>query len=89
MKLHDAGSAQLDLFGSVLKSDGLKKVFESVDAISARYGKHAVFLGSSFQAMAFGTHLGERGDMPTRVRELFKGETPRRRLGIPSLGEVG
>ena len=88
MKLHDAGSAQLDLFGSVLKSEGLKKVYESVDAISRRYGKHAVFLGSSFDAMRFGAHLGDRGDTPTRTRALFKGETSRRRLGIPSLGEV-
>ncbi len=88
MKLHDAGSAQLDLFGSVLKSEGLKKVYESVDEISRRYGKHAVFLGSSFSAMKFGAHLGDRGDTPVRMRELFKGETTRRRLGIPSLGEV-
>lgn len=87
-KLHDAGSAQLDLFGSVLKSEGLKKVFESVDAISERYGKHAIFLGSSFTAMTSDAHKGERGDKPERTRELFKGETSRRRLGIPSLGEV-
>ena len=89
MKLHDAGSAQLDLFGSVLKSEGLKKVYESVDNISRRYGKHAVFLGSSFDAMRFGAYLGDRGDTPERTRTLFKGETSRRRLGIPSLGEVG
>ncbi len=88
MSLGDAGSAQLDIFGSVLKSEGLKKVFESVDAISLRYGKHAVFLGSSFEAMKSGAHLGERGEKPARTRELFKGETARRRLGIPSLGEV-
>ncbi len=88
MKLCDAGDAQLDLFGSVLKSEGLKKVFESVDAISERYGKHAIFLGSSFGAMKSGTHIGERGEKPERTRELFKGETSRRRLGIPSMGEV-
>lgn len=87
-KLHDAGSAQLDLFGSVLESEGLKKVFESVDALSERYGKHAVFLGSSFGAMTSDAHKGERGDKPVRTRELFVGETSRRRLGIPSLGEV-
>lgn len=95
------GSEQLDLFGKVKESEGMKFVFDSVDSISERYGKHAVFLGSSFQAMNFGApastrggsstrggHLGERGDMPERTRHLFKGETFRRRLAIPMLGEV-
>jgi DNA polymerase-4 len=82
------GEEQLDLFGKVKESEAKRLVFESVDEISARYGKHAVFLGSSFQAMKFGAHLGSRGDLPERVRDLFKGETKRRRLAIPMLGEV-
>jgi len=88
MKLTDNTSAQLDLFGAVEESQGFKRVFNSVDEISRRYGKHAVFLGSSFQAMKFGAHLGERGDMPKRTKQLFKGETKRRRLAIPLMGEV-
>lgn len=87
-KLRAGDSVQLDLFGKVEESEGLKLVFESVDQISERYGKHAVFLGSSFDAMRFGAHLGSRGDTPARTRELFKGETARRRLAIPMLGEV-
>lgn len=87
-RLTRSGGAQLDLFGKVQESEGLRLVFESVDAISERYGKHAVFLGSSFTAMKFGAHLGERGDLPERTRDLFKGETVRRRLAIPMLGEV-
>jgi DNA polymerase-4 len=87
-RLVRSGSDQLDLFGKVKESEGLRLVFESVDAISERYGKHAVFLGSSFDAMKFGAHLGERGDLPERTRQLFKGETARRRLAIPHLGEV-
>jgi len=83
-----SGSEQLDLFGKVKESESLRLVFESVDAISERYGKHAVFLGSSFTAMKFGAHLGARGDLPARTRDLFKGETKRRRLAIPMLGEV-
>lgn len=88
MKLSPGASVQLDLFGEVRTSQGLKMIFDSVDAISARYGKHAIFLGSSFEAMHFGAHLGERGDVPERAKELFRGETARRRLAIPSLGEV-
>jgi DNA polymerase-4 len=87
-QLRPADSAQLDLFGKVEESQGLKMVFDSVDAMSERYGKHAIFLGSSFQAMKFGAHLGDRGDTPERTRQLFKGETTRRRLAIPLLGEV-
>jgi DNA polymerase-4/DNA polymerase V len=88
LKLSDNTSTQLDLFGAVQESQGFRRVFESVDEISRRYGKHAVFLGSSFQAMRFGAHLGERGDLPERTRQLFKGETRRRHIAIPMLGEV-
>jgi DNA polymerase-4/DNA polymerase V len=88
LKLADNTSLQLDLFGAVQESQGFKQVFESIDAISAKYGKHAVFLGSSFDAMKFGAHLGERGDSPSRTRDLFRGETTRRRLSIPMMGEV-
>lgn len=89
LRLSREGGGQLDLFGKVKESEATRAVFESVDAISERYGKHAVFLGSSFTAMKFGAHLGERGDLPERTRQLFKGETARRRLAIPMLGEVG
>jgi len=88
LKLRSSEHVQLDLFGSVVRSEAMRMVFESVDSISHRFGKHAVFLGSSLEASAFGAHLGERGDMPSRTRELFRGETVRRRIGIPSLGEV-
>ena len=88
LKLQDGDSLQLDLFGTMKEAQGVKRVFENVDAISEKYGKHAVFLGSSMDAMRFSNHLGERGDVPERTRNLFKGETFRRRLSIPSLGEV-
>lgn len=88
MRLAEGTHEQLDLFGKVLESGDTRTVFESVDSVSARYGKHAVFLGSSFDAMRFGAHLGERGDTPERTKQLFKGETARRRLEVPYLGEV-
>jgi hypothetical protein len=47
-----------------------------------------VYLGSSFEAMTHSAHLGDRGDVAKRVSSLFKGETSRRRLAIPMLGEV-
>ena len=54
-----------------------------------QFGKHAVFLGSSSLAHRFAQHLGARGDVPERTRQLFKGETKRKRLGIPMfMGEM-
>lgn len=88
LKLADDSAAQLDLFGGVDKSQAKKQVFDSVDQVAAKYGKHSLFLGSSFQAVQFGAHLGERGDVAERVKTLFQGETARRRLNIPMLGEV-
>jgi hypothetical protein len=83
------GNMQLDLFGETLRIDKLKKVFESVDLIRGRYGKHAVYLGSSYLANKFAAHLDERGDLSERSKMLLPGETARKRLGIPMfLGEV-
>jgi hypothetical protein len=53
-----------------------------------KYGKHTVFLGSSFAAMQGSQHTGERAELPRRQTMLLKGEGKRRRLGIPMLGEV-
>lgn len=87
LKLTDA-PAQLDLFGAVLRSEGLRCVYESVDEISARYGKHAVFLASSLRAMERTIREGERGGPSTTTGPRFRGETARKRLGIAYLGEV-
>lgn len=88
LKLQDAGSMQLDLFGEGKKAEGLQKVYASIDALTKRYGKHALFLGSSVTAMRYGAHRGERGEAPGRVEDLFTGETNRKRLSIPMLGEA-
>jgi DNA polymerase IV len=94
MKLQDANKTQLDLFGSVLQTEAIRSVYQSVDEICATYGKHAVFLGSSFHAMkpersAVANHAPvARDEKPLRHRDLFYGESARRRLAIPSLGEV-
>src|ERR1043166_2131331 len=80
---------QLDLFGPRLKTINMKKMFASVDALRERYGKHTLYLGSSFLAHRFAQHLGERGGVPQRKEKLLKGETARRRLDIPMfLGKV-
>jgi nucleotidyltransferase/DNA polymerase involved in DNA repair len=74
---------QLDLFDTSLRIERMDRVFEAVDAVKTKYGKHTLFLGSSFLAHTHAQHEGERGAIPERKRELFKGESKRRRLGIP------
>jgi len=74
---------QLDLFGETLKAKKFSRVYEAIDHMRDKYGKHTVFLGTSSLAHQFGQHLGARGDEPQRKQQLFKGETKRKRLGIP------
>ena len=87
-RLSDAQHIQLDLFGAVNTTQEMQHIFNQVDSVSRRYGKHALFLGSSLIAMKQNQHLNERGDVPARAHPLFKGETTRRRLNIPMIGEV-
>ncbi len=79
---------QTDLFGAVKESEALVKVYESMDAVAQKYGKHSVFLGSSLDAVVNTSHKGSRGDAVLRTEMLFKGETKRKRLSLPMLGEV-
>lgn len=88
-KLEDANNVQLDLFGAAIRAEAVSKVYEVVDALSEKYGKHAVFLGSSFQAMTTPSHEGDRSVVAKRVTDLLKGETGRKRLRLPMLGDAG
>jgi DNA polymerase-4/DNA polymerase V len=88
-KLSEAYYGQLDLFGEVLRLQRLSHLYESVDTLREKYGKHTVFLGASFLAHTQAQHDGERGHLPERQHQLLPGETTRKRLGIPMfLGEV-
>ena len=80
--------SQPDLFGQTLKIDAMKKVYKEMDRIDAKYGKHTIFLGSSFKAIKEPAHNNDRGIKAERMTNFFKDETSRRRLGIPMLGEV-
>lgn len=75
---------QPDLFGSSLKVDGYRRLYEKIDEVRNKYGKHTIHFGSSFLAHQHAQHLGERGDVPERKQHLFKGETNRKRIGIPT-----
>lgn len=76
---------QPDLFRETLRIEKMQRVYASTDAAAAKYGKHSLFLGSSWKAHNLETHLNERGDDPLRKSALFLGETKRQRLNIPML----
>jgi DNA polymerase-4/DNA polymerase V len=89
LKLEEDNMVQLDLFSETLRAEKFSRVYQAVDHMREKYGKHTVFLGSSFLGHKFGQHLGDRGDEPERKQQLFKGETKRKRLGIPMfMGKV-
>lgn len=77
-----------DIFGISIKQKNMETIYKAVDNLSRRYGKHSVFLGSSFQAINKKDHKGDRGELPERNKHIFKGESSRKRIGIPLLGIV-
>jgi len=88
-KLSEAYDGQLDLFGEAMRLQRLSNLYESIDTLREKYGKHTVFLGASFLAHTHAQHDGEREQLPERQRQLLPGETARKRLGMPMfMGDV-
>jgi len=76
---------QYSLFDDTAKIGKMAKIYESMDEISRKYGKHTIQHGASLPAKLQAQHEGERGDVPIRKNALFKGENKRQRLGLPLL----
>ena len=75
----------MDLFGKTVKNEKFSKIFESVDKLSTKFGKHTVFLGSSFQAM---NQQNTRATPSPRATDRLRGETTRQHLAIPMLRTI-
>ncbi|MEI8328035.1 MAG: DNA polymerase IV [Candidatus Taylorbacteria bacterium] len=88
MELSHENVSTIDMFGHSAVIESVEKIHEAVDRLSEKYGKHSVFLGSSFRAMTDASHRGSRGEETERRSHLLKGETRRKRIGIPFLGKV-
>ena len=71
------------LFDDVTKIEKMARIYEAVDSLSGRFGKHTVQHGSSLLTKKQAQHEGDRGDVPVRKTETFKGENKRQRLGLP------
>jgi len=78
-------SVQYSLFEDTAKIEKMARIYESVDRISKKFGKHAVQHAASLPAKLQAQHEGERGDVPVRRAILFKGENKRQRLRLPML----
>ena len=88
MDLAHNNASTMDLFGDSLKIEKVQVVLQAVDTIDAKFGKHTVFLGSSWKAVNSQSHRGDRGEESERRQNLLKGENARQRLGIPFLGKM-
>lgn len=87
-KLIKNNLCQTDIFLESFKNDKLNKIFLGLDKISKKYGKHSVFLGSSFKAIVSNEKIIKtHRDLKVR-RETFRGERGRKRIAIPYLGKV-
>jgi DNA polymerase-4/DNA polymerase V len=72
---------QYSLFEDPLKAEKIRELYEAVDTLSGRYGKHTLHLGGSHFIEVLGQ--GRRGAPTVRERTLLYGETRRKHLGIP------
>ena len=87
-KLIKNNLCQTDIFLESLKDDKLNRIFLGLDKVSKKYGKHSIFLGSSFQAVSEKSKIIKSPRDIKAKREVFKGERGRKRIGIPYLGKV-
>lgn len=82
-KLEENHSIQYELFENPLAILKQEQLYRTIDQMSARFGKHCVFLGPG---LALGKQfIGARDHTPQRKRNLLKGETKRQHLAIPLL----
>ncbi len=76
---------QYGLFQDRASIEKISRIYNVIDTLSKKYGKHTIQHGSSLPTKLQEQHEGERGDIPKRKRTLLKGENQRQRLGLPLL----
>lgn len=78
-------SLQLSLFEPALRIEKLKRLYDAVDSLAAKMGKHAIHSGAATLAHTKRTHLYQRGDIPLRKLTRLRGETIRKHISVPVL----
>lgn len=74
---------QYSLFEDPVRAEKIKDLYEAIDEISGRYGKHTLHLGGSHAIETRGH--GKRGVPTVREDTRLYGETKRRHLALPIL----
>jgi DNA polymerase-4/DNA polymerase V len=74
---------QYSLFDDAVRVDKVRTLYEAMDEISQRFGKHTLHLGGSHVIEVLGK--GKRGESTVRESTQFFGETKRQHLGLPIL----
>ena len=87
-KLAEDRIRQPDLFGETLRIEKMQNLYGQIDAIARKFGKHSVVLGSSLPTFTTPQHEGERAASAGEGRPKIQGETKRKHLAIPFLGEA-
>ncbi len=76
---------QYTLFDDPARIEKMARIYNAVDELSAKFGKHTLLHAASLPTKLQAQHEGERGDIPKRTTDMFKGENKRQRLGLPML----
>ncbi len=84
-RLIPAENVQYSLFDDIIRIEKIEKIYNVIDRLSERFGKHTVILAPSLPAETVSQHRGDRGDIPLRKSDLFRGESKRQRIGFPLL----
>jgi len=74
---------QYSLFEDPVRAEKIKDLYEAIDEISGRYGKHTMHLGGSHLIETKGH--GKRGAPTVREETRLFGETKRQHLSLPIL----
>lgn len=82
--LRSLETVQLNLFESPLRIEQQSRIYRSVDALSQKYGKHTVFLGSSMLAHTTPDTRQQQRTVPKKLRR----DTTRKYVGIPLLQQT-
>lgn len=76
---------QHTLFDDPARIEKMARIYSAVDEVSEKFGKHTIMHATSLPTKLQAQHEGERGDVPKRTTDMFKGENKRQRLGLPML----
>ncbi len=83
LELAPDAHTQYSLFEDPVRVEKIRELYEAVDEISGRYGKHTLHLGGTQALETMGQ--GKRGTPTVREQTRLYGETKRRHLGLPIL----